>query len=88
MRPSLLDQLRRDYFGDGMPIQERQPEPITRSDRVLAACGAVFLIAVATYLPLTALKDRAYLEDRKTKVLEECVIETGRFNWCWMHLTK
>lgn len=83
-----LAQLRRDLFGDGMPIQQRQPQPITRSDRILGACCAVFLIAVATYIPVTALKDFKYLEDRKMAVLERCVIETNSFVWCWKHLTK
>ena len=84
---TFIDRLYRDLFGDGMPILERQPQPLTRADILLGYAGAIFLIAVATYLPIVALKDRAYLEDRKTQVLEKCVIETKRFIWCYQHLS-
>lgn len=83
-----LEKLAADYFGEGLPIQQREPEPIRKSDTLVAYAGAIFLISVATYLPIVALQDRAYLENRRTKVLEQCVLETNRFAWCWTHLTS
>lgn len=81
-----FDRLRRDYFGDGMPISEREPDPIHPSERWVAFAGAVFLISAATYMILMVTRDRAYLEDWKTRVFERCVIETNNFTWCWLHL--
>lgn len=78
----------RHFFGEGIPIQQREPEPFRKSDVWMAYAGAVFLIAVATYIPIVALRDRTYLDRRKDAVLERCVIETNNFRWCWMHLTK
>ena len=85
---TFLARICRDYFGDGMPIQERQPAPMSRSEKWLTFCGAVFLIAVASFLPIRVAHDTVYCEDRKTRVLERCVLETNNFRWCWMHLTN
>lgn len=85
---SLYRKLMMLFFGEGLPIQQREPGLVRKSEVWMTYAGAAFLIIVATYIPMVAVRDLKYLEDRKTAVLERCVIETGDFTWCWKQLTN
>lgn len=73
-------------FGEGAPIPERTPEPVGRSEIYMAYAGAVFLIAVATYIPMNVFENRTYYEGRHRAVFETCVLQTKDFAWCWHNL--
>jgi hypothetical protein len=82
----LLQTIHDLLFGKDGPMQLREPEPPTRSEKWVVLAGAVFAVSAALYLLLTVGYARKFCESRHEDLMQECLLDNVDFRWCYKNV--